>query len=197
MKIHHSRCSSKTSRASSSSRAACWPRRHQHPHAVAGRHAAVRHPAPDRFRLAGGREGAARGRLRRQRHRGGGRRSAGPSRRAGRAAGLLEAAGVNIEYMYAFTFGRGDKAVLIFRFDEPDAAIELLQGRGHQRARQRRSLQPDRAMSVSQNGRRAARARLLDPPHVRGRRAAEGRSAARRTSSTSPWATRMWSRPRR
>jgi hypothetical protein len=37
---------------------------------------------------------------------------------------------VNIEYMYAFTFGRGDTAVLIFRFDDPDAAIALLRGTG-------------------------------------------------------------------
>jgi hypothetical protein len=42
----------------------------------------------------------------------------------------LENSGVNIEYMYAFTFGRNDRAVLIFRFDQPDAAIELLQGAG-------------------------------------------------------------------
>ena len=32
--------------------------------------------------------------------------------------------------MYAFTFGRGDTAVLIFRFDNPDAAIERLQSSG-------------------------------------------------------------------
>ena len=38
----------------------------------------------------------------------------------------LEGSGVNIEYMYAFTFGRADKAVLIFRFDDLDRAIELL-----------------------------------------------------------------------
>jgi len=31
--------------------------------------------------------------------------------------------------MYAFTFRRGDKAVLVFRFDDPDAAIRLLQQR--------------------------------------------------------------------
>ncbi len=36
----------------------------------------------------------------------------------------------NIEYMYAFPFGRGDKAVLIFRFDQPDAAIDLLRNAG-------------------------------------------------------------------
>jgi hypothetical protein len=43
---------------------------------------------------------------------------------------LLEGSGVNIEYMYAFTFGRVDKAVLIFRFTDPDAAIALLQVAG-------------------------------------------------------------------
>jgi hypothetical protein len=42
----------------------------------------------------------------------------------------LEASGVNIEYMYAFTFGRGGRAVLIFRFDRPDDAIERLRAAG-------------------------------------------------------------------
>jgi hypothetical protein len=32
--------------------------------------------------------------------------------------------------MYAFTFGREDRAVLIFRFDQPDAAIERLRAAG-------------------------------------------------------------------
>ena len=41
---------------------------------------------------------------------------------------LLDGSRINIEYMYAFTFGRENKAVLIFRFDEPDRAIELLTG---------------------------------------------------------------------
>jgi hypothetical protein len=42
----------------------------------------------------------------------------------------LEPAGVNVEYMYAFTEGRDGKAVLIFRFDQPDAAIACLQKSG-------------------------------------------------------------------
>jgi hypothetical protein len=53
--------------------------------------------------------------------------------RPGGLAGLLdlfETTGINIEYMYAFTFGREDKAVLVFRFDQPDAAIALLCARG-------------------------------------------------------------------
>ena len=43
---------------------------------------------------------------------------------------LIGGAGVNVEYMYAFTFGRGDKALLIFRFNDPDKAIAALQARG-------------------------------------------------------------------
>ena len=43
---------------------------------------------------------------------------------------VLEERPINIEYMYAFTFGRENKAVLIFRFDQPDAAIPLLQAAG-------------------------------------------------------------------
>jgi hypothetical protein len=43
---------------------------------------------------------------------------------------LFENSGVNIEYMYAFPFGRQGRAVLIFRFDHPDAAIERLQAAG-------------------------------------------------------------------
>ncbi len=43
---------------------------------------------------------------------------------------IIEEGGINIEYMYAFTFRMGDKAVLVFRFDNPDAAINLLRSRG-------------------------------------------------------------------
>jgi len=42
----------------------------------------------------------------------------------------LEGSPVNIEYMYAFPFGRDGKAVLVFRFDDPDAAIKVLQSKG-------------------------------------------------------------------
>ena len=41
--------------------------------------------------------------------------------------GPIEEAGINIEYMYAFTSRSGDKAVLVFRFDDPDAALGVLQ----------------------------------------------------------------------
>jgi hypothetical protein len=44
--------------------------------------------------------------------------------------GLFENSGINIEYMYAFPFGRRDRAVMIFRFDQPDAAIERLRAAG-------------------------------------------------------------------
>lgn len=42
----------------------------------------------------------------------------------------IDAVGANIEYMYAFTFRRADRAVLIFRFEDPDAALQSLQGKG-------------------------------------------------------------------
>ena len=44
---------------------------------------------------------------------------------------VFDSTDINIEYMYAFTFGRGDTAVMIFRFDKPDAAIERLQLAGN------------------------------------------------------------------
>jgi hypothetical protein len=42
----------------------------------------------------------------------------------------FEGSAINIEYMYAFPFVRGEKAVLIFRFDQPDAAIAQLRQKG-------------------------------------------------------------------
>jgi len=44
--------------------------------------------------------------------------------------GALDGSAINIEYMYAFPYVRGDKAVLIFRFADPDAAIARLQAAG-------------------------------------------------------------------
>lgn len=43
---------------------------------------------------------------------------------------IIESAGLNIEYMYAFTFQSGDRAVIVFRFDNPDLAIAALQSKG-------------------------------------------------------------------
>lgn len=43
---------------------------------------------------------------------------------------IFEGSGINIEYMYSFAFGRHDKAVLIFRFDKPDEAMQRLQEAG-------------------------------------------------------------------
>ena len=43
--------------------------------------------------------------------------------------GALDGTGINIEYMYAFPV-RGDEAILIFRFAEPDEAIARLQTAG-------------------------------------------------------------------
>ena len=170
---------------------------HRHPHADAGRHGAVRHSAPDRLRLGEGDGAAAGGRLRGQRHRGGGGGGARPPGRARRDPLRSSRAGeVNIEYMYAFPFGRGNQAVLIFRFDQPDAAIARLQARGINvvgSVEVYNRIGNDRR----QRHRRAAGARVLDPAHVRDGAAAQGGARRRRTSSTSRWATRTWSRPRR
>jgi hypothetical protein len=40
---------------------------------------------------------------------------------------VIEQAKINVEYMYAFAEKRGDKAVLVFRFEDPDAAIRALE----------------------------------------------------------------------
>jgi hypothetical protein len=53
--------------------------------------------------------------------------------RPGGLAGILEifeGTDINVEYMYALTYGREDRAVLIFRFDEPDEAIARLRAAG-------------------------------------------------------------------
>jgi hypothetical protein len=44
--------------------------------------------------------------------------------------GALDGSGINIEYMYAFPYLRGNQAILIFRFNDPDAAIAQLQTAG-------------------------------------------------------------------
>lgn len=41
--------------------------------------------------------------------------------------GMLSEEGVNVEYMYAFVQQSGEEAVMIFRFDRTDQAIEILQ----------------------------------------------------------------------
>jgi hypothetical protein len=43
---------------------------------------------------------------------------------------IIGKSGVNIEYMYAFAFRHGAEAVLVFRFDNPDRAIEALKAAG-------------------------------------------------------------------
>ena len=42
---------------------------------------------------------------------------------------VVEKAGLNVEFMYAFTEKRNNKAVLVFRFDDPDNSIKVLQQR--------------------------------------------------------------------
>ena len=43
---------------------------------------------------------------------------------------ILAQAGINVEYMYAFVQHSGKNAVIIFRFDNLDEAISLLQKEG-------------------------------------------------------------------
>jgi hypothetical protein len=43
---------------------------------------------------------------------------------------VLDAGGMNIEYIYAFTQAAGNRAVLVFRFGDTDAAIDVLQKAG-------------------------------------------------------------------
>jgi hypothetical protein len=42
----------------------------------------------------------------------------------------IEKSSVNIEYMYAFTYGRDGRAVMIFRFEDADRAIDALSKAG-------------------------------------------------------------------
>ena len=47
----------------------------------------------------------------------------------GGLAGLLEVferSGINVEYMYAFSVKAEDRGLLVFRFDDPDAALAAL-----------------------------------------------------------------------
>ena len=43
---------------------------------------------------------------------------------------VLSANGINVEYLYAFVERSGEHAVIIFRFDAPDKAIDVLQKNG-------------------------------------------------------------------
>lgn len=40
---------------------------------------------------------------------------------------IIDGAGLNIEYMYGFHANLADAAIIVFRFDNPDHAIEYLQ----------------------------------------------------------------------
>ena len=43
---------------------------------------------------------------------------------------IIEKLEINVEYMYAFTFGRDDKAIMVFRFEQADDAIAALSKHG-------------------------------------------------------------------
>jgi hypothetical protein len=55
-----------------------------------------------------------------------------PDRPGGLASvlGALEAPGISVEYMYAFAMRAGGDAVMVFRFDDMDRAIAVLQAAG-------------------------------------------------------------------
>ena len=40
---------------------------------------------------------------------------------------IEEESGISVEYMYAFTIKSGENAVLLFRFDDMDKAVNALQ----------------------------------------------------------------------
>lgn len=44
-----------------------------------------------------------------------------------KVVGAVEDAGLNVEYTYAFTCGCNGKAILVFRFENPDEAVAKLQ----------------------------------------------------------------------
>jgi hypothetical protein len=52
-----------------------------------------------------------------------------PDRPGGLAAILdaLDGTGINVKYAYGFTVRQENKGVLVFCFDDPDAAIRILQ----------------------------------------------------------------------
>jgi hypothetical protein len=43
---------------------------------------------------------------------------------------ILDENKINIEYMYAFSYGKSDKAIMVFRFENPDKALEVLSEKG-------------------------------------------------------------------
>lgn len=43
---------------------------------------------------------------------------------------VIETAGLDIEYLYAFAQPRAEKAILFFRFADPDSALSALQSQG-------------------------------------------------------------------
>ena len=43
---------------------------------------------------------------------------------------ILDRNNLSVEYMYAFTAGKADKAIIVFRFENPEAALTALSGSG-------------------------------------------------------------------
>ena len=53
-----------------------------------------------------------------------------PDRPGGLAAILNALRGTDVEYMYAFVQKRGEHALVVFRFEDPEAAVETLRKAG-------------------------------------------------------------------
>ena len=42
---------------------------------------------------------------------------------------IIEDANINVEYMYAFAFRAADKAIMFFRFNDPDQAVKVFESK--------------------------------------------------------------------
>jgi aspartate aminotransferase len=94
--------------------------------------------------------------------------------------------------MYAFPFGHQGKAVLIFRFADPDAAIAVLQAKGESGADRRRA--PQGLMPVARTiAQQLERASWIRRMFEEGARLKQERGEANIFDFTS--ATPRWSRP--
>jgi hypothetical protein len=40
---------------------------------------------------------------------------------------VLDKHEINVEYMYAFTYGQQNSAIMVFRFEDPDKAVKVLE----------------------------------------------------------------------
>ncbi|MCK7521231.1 MAG: hypothetical protein MZV64_27890 [Ignavibacteriales bacterium] len=107
------------------------PERHQHPGALAGGHGRLRNLAPHRGPAAAGDARPEGARVHGRPHRDGrGIELPRQTRGLWRDPHPRWTAGMNVEYMYAFVQKASENAVIIFRFDNPARAVQVLQEAG-------------------------------------------------------------------